>query len=68
MKIELEVPDYKLAFVMELLDSIPFIKARTIEGKTQTTTEYLLSSQANAERLKEAIERSKNCITEHYTK
>ena len=48
MKIELEVPDYKLAFVMELLDSIPFIKARTIEGKTQTTTEYLLSNKANA--------------------
>lgn len=61
MKIELEVPDHKVAFVMELLTSIPFIKAKLSSKKAkQDTTEYLLSSETNKERLLAAIERSKN--------
>ena len=52
---------HKVAFVMELLTSIPFIKAKLSSKKAkQDTTEYLLSSEANKERLLAAIERSKN--------
>jgi len=61
MKIELEVPDHKVAFVIELLQSIPFIKAKFSSTKTkEDTTDYLLSTSANRERLLAAIERSKN--------
>ena len=59
MKITLEVPDNKAAFMMELLQSLPFVKAtlaRT-KAKPQDETEYLLSNSANARVLKDAIER-----------
>ncbi|MFN8344398.1 MAG: hypothetical protein U0X91_05320 [Spirosomataceae bacterium] len=62
MKIELEVPENKVAFIMELLESIPFVKAKFVTKKkvAQDTTDYLLSTSANRERLMKSIERSKN--------
>lgn len=70
MKIELEVPDSKVSFIMELLESIPFIK---VKKKTDTrvasqmdTTDYLLSSQTNEQRLAEAMKRSKKGVIEHH--
>ena len=67
MKIELEVPEHKVDFVMELLQSIPFIKARFApQSSTQSTTEYLLSSSQNQKRLMEAIERSKFNQSEYH--
>jgi hypothetical protein len=62
MKIELEVPDHKVAFIMELLESIPFVKAKFVTKKnaSQNTTDYLLSTSANRERLMKSLERSRN--------
>ncbi|MET4108012.1 hypothetical protein [Hymenobacter sp. UYP22] len=59
MKITLEVPDNKAAFMMELLQSLPFVKATPArrKAKPQDETEYLLSSPANAKALMEAIQR-----------
>ncbi|RTQ50902.1 hypothetical protein EJV47_09825 [Hymenobacter gummosus] len=58
MKITLEVPDHKAAFVMELLQSIPFIKAKAVRSKAkpQDETEYLLSTEANRKALTASIE------------
>jgi hypothetical protein len=68
MKITLEIPDNKAAFMMELLQSLPFVKAtpaRT-KAKPQDETEYLLSSPANAKALLAAIERTRNGqVVEH---
>jgi hypothetical protein len=33
MKIELEVPDSKVAFILELFESIPFIQTKPIKKK-----------------------------------
>ncbi len=58
MKITLEVPDNKAAFMMELLQSLPFVKAtpaRT-KAKPQDETDYLLSNPANARELLASIE------------
>jgi len=59
MKITLEVPDNKAAFMMELLQSLPFVKATPVRAKArpQDETEYLMSTKANRERLLGAIER-----------
>ena len=59
MKITLEVPDNKAAFMMELLQSLPFVKARFPRSrvKPQDETEYLLSTKANRNALLGAIER-----------
>lgn len=57
MKILLEIPDNKSAFIMELIESFPYIKAKSIPDVD--TTEYLLSSDVNSKRLMDAIERSK---------
>jgi hypothetical protein len=62
MKITLEIPDNKAAFMMELLQSLPFVKATParVKAKPQDETEYLLSSPANAKALLAAIERTRN--------
>ena len=59
MKITLEVPDNKAAFMMELLQSLPFVKATPARTKAKLPdeTEYLLSNPANAKALKDAIKR-----------
>ena len=60
MKVALEFPDEKAAFVMELLHSLPYMKAKLLsrKAKPQDETEYLLNSPANARALSEAIERT----------
>lgn len=57
MKITLEVPDNKAAFMMELLQSLPFVKATPARSKAkpQDETEYLLSNPANTRELLESI-------------
>ena len=59
MKVALEFPDEKAAFVMELLNSLPYMKARPIgsKAKYKNDTDYLLSNPANAKALRGAIER-----------
>lgn len=58
MKITLEVPDDKAAFMMELLQSLPFVRATPARTKikSQDETEYLLSTKANREQLLKSIE------------
>lgn len=58
MKITLEIPDNKAAFMMELLQSLPFVKATParVKSKPQDDTEYLMSNPANARELLESIE------------
>jgi hypothetical protein len=69
MKIIMEVPDNKAAFVIELLQSLPFVKARPIRSKAAKTadaTTHLLSTEENQRRLTSAIERTKqNKFEEH---
>lgn len=57
MKITFEVLDNKAAFVMELLESIPFIKAKPVRGKAklQDEPDYLLNTEANKKALLESI-------------
>ena len=61
MKVGLEFPDEKAAFVMELLNSLPCLKEKPLgrKAKPKDETEYLLSSpaDANAKALLAAIER-----------
>ena len=68
MRVALEFPDEKAAFVMELLQSLPYMKAKPIgrKAKPKDETEYLLSSPANAKALLAAIERTRNGqVVEH---
>jgi len=68
MKVALEFPDEKAAFVMELLHSLPYMKAKPLgrKAKPQDETEYLLSSPANARALNAAIERiNRGQVVEH---
>lgn len=59
MKLVLEIPDNKVSFILELLENMPFIKAKPMKEKViKDTTQYLMSSQTNYERLSEAIERA----------
>lgn len=59
MKVALEFPDEKASFVMELLNSLPYMKARPItrKAKYKDDTEHLPSNPANAKVLLDAIER-----------
>jgi hypothetical protein len=69
MKIELEVPDSKVSYVMELLENIPFIKILKTEIPVKPkmdTTDYLLSTPTNEQRLSKALERSKQGISEQH--
>ena len=53
---------------MELLNSLPYMKAKAIgrKAKPKDETEYLLSSPANAKALLAAIERTRNGqVVEH---
>lgn len=53
MKVTLEFPDNKAAFMLELLSNLPFVKAKTVKpkGAALDTTESLLQHPANRERL-----------------
>jgi hypothetical protein len=61
MRITLDVPDYKAAFMLELLRSLPFVTLRGRVAKVAALDEtaYLLASPANAARLRAALERDK---------
>ena len=61
MKITLEVPENRAAFLLELLRNLPFVKLRGQVAKIPVLkeTDYLLSSPANAARLYAALERDK---------
>ena len=69
MKIVLEVPDNKVSFIMELIESMPFIELKKTEEKLapdMDTTEYLLSSASNRKRILEAIDRTKSGEVEYH--
>ena len=57
MKYTLEVPDQEAEFVLEFLRRVTSVKLTPIRDKAakQDTTEYLLSSPANARELMESI-------------
>ncbi len=66
MKLTLEVADDKAAFFLELIANLPFVKTPRKRAKAtgqrkigqqpgQDTTDYLLSSPANRERLLASI-------------
>ena len=60
MKVALEFPDEKAAFVIELLHSLPYMKARPIRSKTTDATQHLESNPDNHARVLAAIERLEN--------
>ena len=62
MEIVFDVPADRVAFMLEMLSSINYVKnprprrARKLETvKEMDTTEYLVSSEANAESLRRSI-------------
>ncbi|HEX8426487.1 hypothetical protein [Hymenobacter sp.] len=59
MKYTLEIPDQEVEFVLELLRRVSSVKLTPVTGsrkkKTQDTTEYLMSTRANRERLLAAM-------------
>ncbi|GAB3581772.1 hypothetical protein [Hymenobacter daeguensis] len=62
MEIVFDVPADRVAFMLEMLSSINYVKnprprrvRKSAEVKRQDTTEYLLSSEANAESLRRSI-------------
>jgi hypothetical protein len=61
MRITLEVPEHRAAFMLELLRSLPFVTLRGKAAKAATTDEtaHLLASPANAARLRAALERNR---------
>ncbi len=56
----LEVPDQKQEFIQELLQAFAFVKltpnAKPARKRQQDTTEYLMSTRTNRERLLAAME------------
>jgi hypothetical protein len=61
MRITLEVPEHRAAFMLELLRSLPFVTLRGQAAKAADLDEtaHLLSSPANAARLRAALERDR---------
>ncbi|RZK36792.1 MAG: hypothetical protein EOO57_06570 [Hymenobacter sp.] len=59
MKITLEVPDSRAEFLLELLQSLPYVKLSgpAAEAQAPDETAHLLASPTNAARLRAAIER-----------
>ena len=71
MKYTLEIPDQKQEFIQELLQAFAFVKltpsTKPARPRKQDTTEYLMSTRANRERLLAAmdeIERGETTIQE----
>lgn len=57
MEIIFEVPADRAAFMLEMLRSLNFVQnPRPAASADQDTADYLLSSSANAERLRQAYE------------
>jgi len=58
MKVTLEIPDQDAAFVLELLRRVASVKITPVPGKKAVldTTEYLMSTRTNRERLLAAME------------
>lgn len=63
MEIVFDVPADRVAFMLEMLSSINYVKnprprrvRKSADVKEQDTTEYLLSSDANAESLRRSID------------
>lgn len=67
MRITLEVPEHRAAFMLELLRSLPFVTLRgqALEAAPLDETAHLLSSPANAARLRAALERDR--LGQHQT-
>lgn len=61
MKITFEVPDSRAEFLLELLQSLPYVKlsSQVAEAQVQDETAHLLASPTNAARLRAAIERDR---------
>ena len=59
MRITLEVPEHRAAFMLELLRSLPFVTLRgqAANADALDETAHLLSSPVNAARLRAALER-----------
>ncbi len=59
MKITLEVPDSRAEFLLELLQSLPYVTlgSQATEAPARDETDHLLASPANAARLQAAIAR-----------
>ena len=64
MEIVFDVPADRVSFMLEMLRSITYVNnprprraraARSVKGQEMDTTEYLLSSSANAEHLRRSI-------------
>lgn len=59
MKISLEVPDHKAAFILEVLQAFSYVKATPVRSRTadksQDETAYLLSTENNRRELMESI-------------
>ena len=57
MEITFEVPAERAAFMLEMLRSLSFVSnPRPTTAPEQDTTDYLLASPANADRLRQAYE------------
>jgi hypothetical protein len=60
MEIIVDVPAERVEFVLEVLRNFPFVKSarpkRAAKKVANDTTDYLMASPANAERLRQAYE------------